>query len=101
MLDQVSVEDQLVDGMGNLQKEVKYLGDVPRLTVGVFQFIAMVFLDIEALIFNFPSAPSSLIGKGHDRLAADREIRDPGEIVRFGRIRLAAFKGCQAVALMG
>jgi hypothetical protein len=52
----------LKKGVSDLQEEVEVFGRVPFLRVGVLQTVAPVFLDIEALVFNFPSDSYSLLG---------------------------------------
>ena len=59
---QTSLDHQLVDGVGHLEQVVEVFGSPVVGRVGVFQFVSVVLLGVEAFVLNFPSQSSSLIG---------------------------------------
>src|SRR3970282_2345338 len=77
--------------MGDLQKEVKGLTGGRVLTVGVFQRVSPMFLNIEAFILDLPTQPTSWIGQGSDILRCHREVAQPFEA---GGAGLAVYRAC-------
>jgi hypothetical protein len=47
--------------MSYLQTDIEASGGIFVFTVDVFQIVAPVFLDIEPLVFDFPSLPPSIV----------------------------------------
>lgn len=65
--------------MSNLKQVVEGLDAVWVEAVGMFQVQAAVFLDVESLIFDFVSLPSSLVSDSGDAILVDFKISDPCE----------------------
>lgn len=84
--------DELKKSAGDLQEKVEDLAGDIIVAVNMFQFKSPVFLDIEALVFNDPSAPSSIVGYFDGACLTDFEIGNPLEssgpdlpcLIRFG-----------------
>ena len=85
---------ELTEQMGDLQEEVKDFGGGGVLSVGVFQRVAPVFLNIEAFILDLPAEPTSLIGESGHVVCGDMEVRHPLEPSGLGlAVDGTAFRG--------
>jgi len=81
---QAAFFDQLKDEMGNLEQEVEDLTGGTLLGVGVFKIEAPIFLDIEALVLDFPTQATTLVGQGVNIVLGRDEIGQPLEGGRPG-----------------
>lgn len=93
--------DELRDGIGDLQEEIEDLAGCLIVAVDVLQLKSPVLLDIETLVFYFPSDSSSIICHLDGCCPTDPEICDPLEpsgcnltvSIRFGLKTLKNSKG--------
>ena len=74
---------ELKEEQGNLQEQVEDFVSRFVLAKDVFQGKATVFLEVEALILNFPAQPTSLIGNGGRIGGEQGEIGQPFELGRL------------------
>ena len=82
--------DQLIDDVGDLQKEVESLGRCRIVAVSVLESESPILLNIESFVLNFPSYTTSVAREFDDVGCRDSQVGDPFE---RGDGRVSFFRG--------
>ncbi len=86
--------DQLIDDVGDLQKEVESLGRGRIVAVSVLESEPPILLNIESFVLTFPPYTTSVAREFDDVGCRDSQVLDPfergdgrGSVFRGGRLR--------------